>query len=140
MRMFVALVPPESVLEDLEEFLGPRREAGRELRWTSADQWHLTLAFMADVAPRHLDDLVERLGRAASRRTPFELALAGGGAFPNPGRAKVLYAGVATDDESLRAAVADLEAAGTSRKEAIVQVAKEAGVPKRHVYALVHTS
>jgi 16S rRNA (cytidine1402-2'-O)-methyltransferase len=48
--------------------------------------------------------------------------------------------GVATDDESLRAAVAALEASGTSRKEAIVQVAKEAGVPKRHVYALVHTA
>lgn len=47
-------------------------------------------------------------------------------------------AGTPTDDESLRAAVADLEASGTSRKEAIVTVAKQAGVPKRHVYALVH--
>jgi len=98
MRMFVALLPPESVLEDLEEFLGPRREAGSHLRWTAQDQWHLTLAFMADVAPRHLDDLVERLGRAAVRRTPFDLALAGGGAFPNPARAKVLYAAVATEE------------------------------------------
>ncbi|HET7689224.1 MAG TPA: RNA 2',3'-cyclic phosphodiesterase [Nocardioidaceae bacterium] len=98
MRMFVALVPPESVVEDLEEFLGPRREAGSHLRWTAQEQWHLTLAFMADVAPRHLDDLVERLVRAAARRTPFDLALAGGGAFPNPSRAKVLYAAVATED------------------------------------------
>jgi 16S rRNA (cytidine1402-2'-O)-methyltransferase len=49
-------------------------------------------------------------------------------------------AGVRTDDESLRAAVADLEAAGTSRKDAIVEVARSAGVPKRHVYQLVHTS
>lgn len=47
-------------------------------------------------------------------------------------------AGTPTDDESLRSAVADLEASGTSRKEAIVTVAKQAGVPKRHVYALVH--
>jgi 2'-5' RNA ligase len=103
MRMFVALVPPDSVVEDLEEFLAPRREAGPELRWTSVAQWHLTLAFMADVAPRHLDDLVERLGRAAARRTPFTVTLAGGGAFPNPARAKVLYAGaVASDREELR--------------------------------------
>jgi 16S rRNA (cytidine1402-2'-O)-methyltransferase len=48
-------------------------------------------------------------------------------------------AGVATDDESLRAAVAAREAAGMSRKEAIVEVARTAGVPKRHVYGLVHT-
>lgn len=101
--MFVALVPPEEALEHLEEFLGPRREAGGELRWTTSEQWHITLAFMADVAPRHLDDLVERLGRAAARRTAFSARLAGGGAFPDPARAKVLYAGVeASDPEELR--------------------------------------
>ena len=47
---------------------------------------------------------------------------------------------VAGDPESLRAAVADLEEAGTTRKEAIVQVARAAGVPKREVYNLVHGS
>ena len=47
-------------------------------------------------------------------------------------------AGVPTDDESLRLAVAEREAAGTSRKEAIVEVARNAGVPKRQVYAAVH--
>lgn len=47
-------------------------------------------------------------------------------------------AGIETDDESLTAAVAALEATGTSRKEAIVAVAKQAGVPKRQVYNLVH--
>jgi 16S rRNA (cytidine1402-2'-O)-methyltransferase len=47
-------------------------------------------------------------------------------------------AGVPTDDESLRAAVAAREAAGASRKEAIVEVARAAGVPKRQVYDLVH--
>ena len=37
-----------------------------------------------------------------------------------------------------RAAVADLETAGTSRKEAIAEVAHAAGVPKREVYDAVH--
>ncbi|MEV7430209.1 16S rRNA (cytidine(1402)-2'-O)-methyltransferase [Nocardioides sp. NPDC092400] len=45
---------------------------------------------------------------------------------------------VGTDPASLRAAVAEREAAGTSRKEAIVEVARLAGVPKREVYDLVH--
>jgi 16S rRNA (cytidine1402-2'-O)-methyltransferase len=49
-------------------------------------------------------------------------------------------ADVASDDDSLRAAVAAREAAGVSRKEAIVEVARAAGVPKRHVYGLVHQS
>ena len=46
---------------------------------------------------RKLDDLVERLGRAAARRTPFVARIAGGGAFPNAARAKVLWAGLELD-------------------------------------------
>jgi 16S rRNA (cytidine1402-2'-O)-methyltransferase len=49
-------------------------------------------------------------------------------------------AAVARDDESLRAAVAEREADGMSRKEAIVDVARLAGVPKREVYQAVHIS
>ncbi len=54
------------------------------------------------------------------------------GASPGPG--------IAGDPDSLRAAVADLEAEGVTRKDAIVEVAKRAGVPKREVYNLVHGS
>jgi 16S rRNA (cytidine1402-2'-O)-methyltransferase len=45
---------------------------------------------------------------------------------------------VATDADSLCDAVADLEAAGESRKEAIKAVAARAGLPKRTVYDAVH--
>ncbi|MGZ8744163.1 MAG: RNA 2',3'-cyclic phosphodiesterase, partial [Nocardioides sp.] len=93
-RMFAALVPPDHVVEDLAEFLAPRQEAGTDFRWTAPEQWHVTLAFMGSVVDRNLDDLVERLGRAAARRTPLDLTIAAGGAFPNPARAKVLFAGV----------------------------------------------
>ena len=55
-----------------------------------------------------------------------------GGAAPGPD--------LAGDPDSLRAAVADLETEGTSRKEAIVEVARRAGVPKREVYNLVHAA
>ena len=100
MRMFTAVIPPQDVLEDLEEFLGPRQEAA-DFRWTRPEGWHLTLGFMASVPDRALDDLVERLARAGRRRVPFTLRLAGGGAFPNPVRAKVLYAGVEGSPDAL---------------------------------------
>ncbi|MDQ4113475.1 MAG: 16S rRNA (cytidine(1402)-2'-O)-methyltransferase [Actinomycetota bacterium] len=47
---------------------------------------------------------------------------------------------IGNDAESLRAAVADLEGDGLTKKEAIAEVAKLAGVPKREVYDLVHKS
>ena len=43
-----------------------------------------------------------------------------------------------TDPGTLRAAVADLEASGSTRKEAIAEVARRAGLPKREVYDVVH--
>ena len=45
---------------------------------------------------------------------------------------------VPTDAESLASLVADAEATGSSRKDAILEVARRAGVPKRVVYDAVH--
>ncbi|MFC7497122.1 MULTISPECIES: RNA 2',3'-cyclic phosphodiesterase [unclassified Nocardioides] len=97
LRMFAALVPPTEAVDDLEEFLEPRRAAA-PFRWAGSEQLHVTLAFLAAVEERRLDDLAERLARAAARRTSFETAIAGGGAFPNAGRARVLWAGLDLDD------------------------------------------
>ncbi len=97
MRLFVALIPPPEAVAHLDDFLDVRRGAA-PFRWASAEQFHVTLAFLAEVEERRLDDLVERLGRAAARRTPWETAVAGGGAFPNPARARVLWAGLDLDD------------------------------------------
>ena len=47
-------------------------------------------------------------------------------------------AAVGDTPAELRAAVADHEAAGSTRKEAILEIARLAGVPKRVVYDAVH--
>ena len=99
--MFVALPLPQLVKDDLAGFLEPRQEAGPELRWTLPGQWHVTLAFLANVAERNTDELFERLERAASRRKPFVLGMAGAGAFPHAGDARVLWAGVEHEGEEL---------------------------------------
>jgi 2'-5' RNA ligase len=118
MRMFAAVVPPDDVVESLEEFLEPRREAG-DFRWTVPDSWHVTLAFLAEVPERRLEELQERLDRAGRRRTPFDLRLGGGGAFPDVAHAKLLFADVhgegdadASGDELRRLATGARAAAG----------------------------
>ena len=102
--MFIALPLPEAVKEDLAEFLEPRQQAevrSLGLRWTMPEQWHVSLAFLPDVADRHTDELLERVQRAASRRNPLVLRLVGSGAFPHAGHAKVLWTGVEHDGEEL---------------------------------------
>lgn len=96
MRLFIAVVPPERAVADLEDFLLPRQEAGDGVRWTMPYQWHVTLAFCPEVAERRLDDLTDRVGRAAAKRRPVPATIAGGGAFPHAAAAKVLYAGLVT--------------------------------------------
>ena len=95
--MFVALVPSEDAVEHLDEFLAVRREAA-SFRWTLPEHIHVTLAFLAQVPDRCLDDLVERLERAARRRTPVTTRIAGGGAFPHAARGRVLWTGLDLDD------------------------------------------
>ena len=97
-RMFAALVPPPEAVEHLDAFLEVRRSAAA-FRWSTVEQLHVTLAFFASVEERRLDDLTARLTRAAARRTAFETAVAGGGAFPNPARARVLWAGLDLDEQ-----------------------------------------
>ncbi|HET9421310.1 MAG TPA: RNA 2',3'-cyclic phosphodiesterase [Nocardioides sp.] len=120
-RMFVAVVPPDAVIEDLDAFLRPRREA-EAFRWTLAEQFHVTLAFLPSVPDRKLDDLVERLGRGAARRTSFETRVAGGGAFPNAARSKLLYAGLDLT-ESTRT---ELDRAATGARAAATRAGLEA--------------
>ncbi len=45
-RLFVAVRPPESVVEML---LGMERPDFTQLRWTTEEQWHVTLRFLGEV-------------------------------------------------------------------------------------------
>ena len=107
MRLFVALAPPEAALDDLEAACAPLRHCAEqpwagELRWTGRELRHITLAFLGEVGEDRLPALLPRLERAARRHLAFGLRIAGGGAFPGPGRATVLWSGLAGDRKALR--------------------------------------
>jgi RNA 2',3'-cyclic 3'-phosphodiesterase len=96
MRLFVAIVPPPAVVAELAQWLAPvQAAAGPALRWTSPDSWHITLAFLGEVAEPVLPELRTRLERAARRHPVQHLALRGGGAFPGAARARAVLAVVA---------------------------------------------
>ncbi|MCU1483502.1 MAG: 2-5 ligase family protein [Actinomycetia bacterium] len=46
MRLFIALCPPPDVLDVLD---GLARPEAAGVRWTTRDQWHVTLRFLGDV-------------------------------------------------------------------------------------------
>jgi RNA 2',3'-cyclic 3'-phosphodiesterase len=93
-RLFVAIVPPGRALAELADAVAPLQAARPELRWTSPRDWHLTLAFLGEVAEPVQPELGVRLERAAGRHQAQLLAISGGGAFPGPSRARVLWAAI----------------------------------------------
>jgi RNA 2',3'-cyclic 3'-phosphodiesterase len=117
MRLFVALLPPQEVLAELEAAVAPTRPGWAGLRWAGTDRWHVTLAFLGEVGEPRLDGLRERLGRAAGRHEGVEVRIGRGGAFPSAAKARVLCAhieGEATALAGLRALAASV-AAGARR-------------------------
>lgn len=101
MRAFVALPVPAAVRADLERFLEPRAEATPGWRWTPAENFHVTLAFLGDVAEGRLDRLEEALAEAAARSVQLGLELRGAGGFPDVARTKHLYQAVRVRDGDL---------------------------------------
>jgi len=102
MRLFVAVVPPVEVVEALSEFVEPRRtHPDEDIRWAADENWHITLAFLGEVPEYKTEELAERLESAAKRQKPFDLQLAGAGAFPSVADARVLWTGVRDESEAL---------------------------------------
>jgi 2'-5' RNA ligase len=97
-RLFVAVRPPADALQDLAAAL-PRRPAG-------ADRWHVTLAFLGDVADPH--PLLAPLRAAAAGCPPVELRLRGSGEFR---RSRAVWVGLAGDVAALEALAAAVASA-----------------------------
>jgi 2'-5' RNA ligase len=114
MRLFVALSPPQSALDELETAVGLVRPDWPGLRWVGADRWHVTLAFLGEVDEGKLDELDRRLERAAARHVAMPLAIGHCGAFSSIKRARVLIMHIEGETAAVAALAASV-AAGARR-------------------------
>ena len=103
----MAVKPPEEVLDAVAAAVEPARPVRVGLRWEQRERYHLTLQFLGPV--RKLAPVIDGLAAAVGDRTAFSFRLGGAGAFPKPGRARVVWMGPAVggpDLVGLAAAVA----------------------------------
>lgn len=75
MRLFVALPVAEDARARIRDAVAPRRDDDR-VAWTRPDGWHLTLAFLGDVADDRLADVAAAVeaGVAGAGTGPVALA------------------------------------------------------------------
>jgi 2'-5' RNA ligase len=114
MRLFVAVRPPTVAIDHLMRAVEPLRgESDRSVRWVRSPAWHFTLAFLGNVDETTAGRLRPRLGRAAARHAPFELAMSGAGRFGQ----RVLWIGVGGERRAVVALAQSVTAA--ARREHI---------------------
>ena len=91
-RLFVAIDPPEEIREQLSRLCCGLPNA----RWTTPEQFHLTLVFIGEVDGSAFLDIRESLSEISVPR--FTLQLEGVGFFPPRGNPRVIWAGVKNND------------------------------------------
>ncbi len=118
-RTFIALAIPEAQSEKLTRLQSLLAPEIASIRWSVIPPFHITLAFLGDVGDTDLNTVCQAVRTTASSFAPFDLRLQGVGAFPEPSRARTLWAGLAGPDLTPL----------LSLQSAISQAVAEAGYP-----------
>lgn len=103
-RTFIALALPEALWPRMGRLQSSLSAEIPEARWSVTPPYHVTLVFLGDVPHADLAEVCRAAAEASAPFPPFDLALKGVGAFPNPARPRVFWAGVTGPGlETLRA-------------------------------------
>ena len=125
MRLFVGVEMSPSVAAAVVEIVEALRNRAMRLApqsriaWVAPERLHVTVRFIGHVDDERVDGIVDTL-RPAIGIDPFDLTVAGAGAFPPKGPPRVLWAGLGSGRDRLIAIeriVSDrLVAAGVDRE------------------------
>ena len=94
-RTFICLSLEDHIREALKQWqIQLRVEHGDAFRWVAPDHMHVTLSFLGDVEVEQVSAVSDSVRRAVKDLSSFRMVLSSSGAFPHPGRPRVLWAGV----------------------------------------------
>ncbi len=104
-RAFIAMDIPEDVRGAVEVTQARLKEAhtGVKVSWAKIENAHLTLQFLGNVDEALIGRIRATLDGVTGEHKPFEITMAGVGAFPDENRARVLWVGCRDDAGRLKA-------------------------------------
>jgi 2'-5' RNA ligase len=112
-RLFVAVPLPdparESIARVVESVKAQAQPDVRDVRWVRLEGLHLTLRFLGPTPDAAAAALGAAVDATARRFDPFEVSIAGGGAFPSVSRPRALWLGVEDGSRDLAAVAAALD-------------------------------
>ena len=102
-RAFVAVELNTAIRDALAKVQRRLRTANARVSWVHPDRMHLTVVFLGDLPVDAVPRVANGLEDIARNTPPFQLQLAGGGAFGPPRRPRVIWAGVNDEAGALQA-------------------------------------
>jgi 2'-5' RNA ligase len=103
LRLFIALPVPAKKREVIARAQGQLKRAAPPglIRWTRAEQFHLTLKFLGDIPATQVEALKVAVDEVCAGFSPMILSAGGIGFFPDERKPRVLWAGAADAGEQL---------------------------------------
>ena len=121
LRLFIAIEIPAEVRRRLAEIEKELMASGADVKWVPEGNFHATLKFLGYVDEDRVEQVSRAVESAVKDSSAFEAALSGVGAFPNPRRPSVVWVGITSGVEEMKALAAKVEDAleplGFAREE-----------------------
>ena len=85
---------PEAIRARLAIEIGRLRGVAGDVAWVAEANLHVTLKFLGQIDDARVEPIAEAIRAVAARTPPFDLEVRGLGAFPTPGRPRVVWVGL----------------------------------------------
>jgi 2'-5' RNA ligase len=110
MRVFFGISLPSQARRRLEEYTTKIRARLPRMKWVEAQNLHVTLRFMGEVADEQIPSIASAAREASLTISAFDILLGRLGAFPDSRRARVLWWGLEEGARQCQALFSSLEA------------------------------
>src|SRR5690349_16883101 len=96
LRVFIAIELPAPIRQEIVKQTARLRQVLDDafIRWVPTENMHLTLKFLGDIPPSHLDFIKQSLTQIANSSSAFDLQIGGIGSFPNSKMPRILWIGL----------------------------------------------
>lgn len=93
-RTFVAIRASNRINDNLSHLIERLAQTGAAYKWVEPDNLHMTLQFLGDLPDREIPQFCKEVKLAIQHHAPFDISLAGVGAFPAVDEPRIIWAGV----------------------------------------------
>lgn len=111
MRLFIAQKLTDQQKKSIEHLQQKLHHHLDGTKWVSPAAMHLTLTFLGEVQTDSVPSVIKAMQAAAAGTESFECSYGGGGVFPAPDKAKVIWLGLRSGSEAVHSLASGLSAA-----------------------------